>query len=899
LLQWWKLFNQSLQNEFPTDFCRVTSFLLSRCFVCFILRFAHTRRFLKLKQLLTTNRVTIQSYTWSFWSANHVTYLRCSFSHHPFYIGATSVSVFERESSRTRKFKQLCKGTLGSFELALRWWKSSNSYWHFITIPLQQHDCTTSTFAHEHYLIHKFCPALNQPFITSIISHTDRLLHHSTARIPNHRIGTFGFRLWKRARRLSKRSTPLVSSPVAGHDDPARGFRILQMLAAHTSESFKACRLIRSSSVTPIHLYALLRQTNVIEEPYQTKVRALILSALKFRKLSIPQFNRPLVLPWLAHPAFPKQMRDWLQKQIHKNRQQFPPLHIPNPTVVQARHRTIGDSLFNWRKSLIQWSISPPTCTCQQHTLPDNLRFRGHIMCSGVDMAAADHRFRILSQPCNTAYYPSKTTYTQLALLQVSKWFKHQGLGNPPPEFQDLIQSAWQQHVQYSKQTTSPPFRRKDIKYIQQQLPDLVLHVADHQANTFHVYCPKAFYDLILATFTDSNVFTVHKSLPAQAIRNIRAMLTNTIVEKYSWGVKINAKLPSAYILAKTKKQYTTARPIVAFTGTIFAKLFTALGLVLQTIYTQTFRGFPGIQTMNQMLHQLHRCLHKMTLDRSDDKQFILVNQDLVGFFTSIPTDRIVFSVQVMLQRYIGISGRPDQDLSVPLNHKTDKYLRVFRGKRRHAGRSFQIIKLSDIVPLVQFSIKFSFFTCTNLVLSQNRGSCIGSPCSPALCSIVALCQEMFWSQASQIMWHSVHKLGIPLLQRYVDNRLVIVTSAATHLTWIKQFLHLDFYQPPICLETVDDTNYLGFNINIEEPSCTYIQPSISCPVRPYYSACSDQQKLTGFITRMHLLCRGTWPRSHIVDSSNELIRIFVSQGYPEPVLRQLTSKIFRRYQIK
>jgi hypothetical protein len=273
-----------------------------------------------------------------------------------------------------------------------------------------------------------------------------------------------------------------------------------------------------------------------------------------------------------------------------------------------------------------------------------------------------------------------------------------------------------------------------------------------------------------------------------------------------------------------------------------------------------------------------------------------LLSQDLVGFFTSIPTDRIIHSVQLMLMQYIELTGQPQQTFSVPVNHQQDKWARIFRGRRRTCSKTLRPVHLQDIVPLVTFSLDNSYFTCLQLVLSQTRGSCIGSPCSPALCSIVALVQESCWLKASSLCWHSLTSLGIPLLQRYVDNRLIIAHKSALQLPFFRVLLDLNFYQPPICLETVDDINFLGFNVHMEQLECEYIQPSMASPVRPYFTACSAQQKLTGFVTRLHLLCRGTWPPSNIPAAANKLIHHFSTQGYPPTVLTETARKVLVKY---
>ena len=121
----------------------------------------------------------------------------------------------------------------------------------------------------------------------------------------------------------------------------------------------------------------------------------------------------------------------------------------------------------------------------------------------------------------------------------------------------------------------------------------------------------------------------------------------------------------------------------------------------------------------------------------ADDCELVCFNQDLVGFFTSIPVPRIVAAVDWMLQQFM---LKYDTDpakytFSVSLREKDSK-LRVWKGKSRSAGTRMYQIWFQDILPIVRIACDSSYFTVLGRVFAQQRGAAIGNQISPVLASI-------------------------------------------------------------------------------------------------------------------------------------------------------------------
>ena len=81
------------------------------------------------------------------------------------YIGSTIHTLHDRQNTRQRKLRQLKRAQPVSCELALHWSCSPNNYHQFVALPLLHTNTTLQTRTLESYIIQKWCPPLNYPFI--------------------------------------------------------------------------------------------------------------------------------------------------------------------------------------------------------------------------------------------------------------------------------------------------------------------------------------------------------------------------------------------------------------------------------------------------------------------------------------------------------------------------------------------------------------------------------------------------------------------------------------------------------------------------------------------------------------------------------------------------------------
>ena len=105
-----------------------------------------------------------------------------------------------------------------------------------------------------------------------------------------------------------------------------------------------------------------------------------------------------------------------------------------------------------------------------------------------------------------------------------------------------------------------------------------------------------------------------------------------------------------------------------------------------------------------------------------------------------------------------------------------------------------------DLQLLLDFVINNSHFEINGYLFRQERGVAMGSPAAPPLCNLVATVEDYFWHQTMSSLRFQMPDFGVLWHERYVDNRFILLRAAA-----------LEFYRPPVLLETQNDTKVFGY----------------------------------------------------------------------------------------
>ena len=141
-----------------------------------------------------------------------------------------------------------------------------------------------------------------------------------------------------------------------------------------------------------------------------------------------------------------------------------------------------------------------------------------------------------------------------------------------------------------------------------------------------------------------------------------------------------------------------------------------ALLEVAQIAYPSTF----GNLNNSQVWPALHKYLNNLDIDISLE----ICNDDLVGFFTSLPQDRIIQAVQHCLCTYYKIHPTTQDSEEACFSVKTlqtQTVGRVFRGQIRKTAKINRVIYVRDILDIVKSSFNVNFFQVVGVCYRQSE----------------------------------------------------------------------------------------------------------------------------------------------------------------------------------
>ena len=302
------------------------------------------------------------------------------------------------------------------------------------------------------------------------------------------------------------------------------------------------------------------------------------------------------------------------------------------------------------------------------------------------------------------------------------------------------------------------------------------------------IYCPVLYYNLLLKTFGDQIVFCPVEQTPVAFRSRLLSHCPSWIRNKYNWGIKEHGTVPYAYILPKGKKNYSNARPIIASSGCSFGTLFQALGKLLADILPLAYPGTFGHRTMAQILLDIKAFLQR---DADIAANFDFCNEDLKGFFTSVPHEVILQAALHLVHTYSSkFPPMHGKDIVFTVTVQSSSKERCIRGRSFSKSTRNHIIFLADIPDLVLLALRSSAFQCMTQMYQQSRGAIIGGHASPSICSMAVAYREIVWMHA-----YKIHEHSEMLCIRYVDNRLTIISKTLRKTDAFARLCDLLFYQ--------------------------------------------------------------------------------------------------------
>lgn len=220
----------------------------------------------------------------------------------------------------------------------------------------------------------------------------------------------------------------------------------------------------------------------------------------------------------------------------------------------------------------------------------------------------------------------------------------------------------------------------------------------------------------------------------------------------------------------------------------------------------------------------------------SEEITFDVINDDLIGFFNSIPQHRLLDAVHSLVAAWKQHHG--DTVLSVDVSRKGPAMYTTYVGQFRKAHSPGRSVLPDHIFEIVAASLKSNIFLALNQVWKQFRGAGIGAHTSPSLSNLAAdlavTIVERTWAYTFRDAINSPSLAFMGL--RYVDNRFVLFQAFGPQPPAIAVLAHSEFYELPVALEPVDSQEFLGFFVDHRNRTVQFKSPKLS-QIRDVYSA--------------------------------------------------------------
>ena len=573
-------------------------------------------------------------------------------------------------------------------------------------------------------------------------------------------------------------------------------------------------------------------------------------------------------------------MEQWISNIIIDSKDYMIPFHLPHKKCVAGKHRSLRDIVYNNIAIVEHWHWdTPPSCNCTKLRLqhPQAQVIDGHIA-SPLSLFSFSKRLRrLLQYSMDSQLFSNFHCYLNVSWPKVQRWLFHHNVFTV--SFQDweaFVQQEWSHH----KHAVFTRLKYKDAAFIKHSLQDLFIHGRDHAITHGHAFCPQFVWQTYKKTLGDTQVYERLPMQPSQAQEFLLSTCSRSFLQRYKWGINLRtSSLPIAYLLLKQKKDFKGARPIISYIHFLYAKLFRATAIALDVIMRATCPRSFGLHTLPSILQQLTEFLQMLP----DDAHPVVFNQDLVGFFTSIPVFRILNAVKWAVNEYSMLQKTDIDDITFSVNlREQDTKLRVWRGRPRRAAKRTVLIHLSDIVDICQLSCEASVFTVMHKVFRQTRGATIGNQISPMLAGLTVSIEEEIYVRHLQSFFDAYKPLFF--CTRYVDNRLVIVSDRILRDHRLQHFLHNNFYQHPVELEHVTSSDaieeFLGFDLQLKHHRLQLLLRPDLWKIREPNSAGPERHRTAAFQCAKIHIERHVWP-PHI--RAEQLLRLrqnFAEAGY-------------------
>ena len=180
--------------------------------------------------------------------------------------------------------------------------------------------------------------------------------------------------------------------------------------------------------------------------------------------------------------------------------------------------------------------------------------------------------------------------------------------------------------------------------------------------------------------------------------------------------------------------------------------------------------------------------------------------------------------------------------------------------------------------------------------MRQARGAPMGSPASPALCSMVVAVHEQAWANtyrnylcnAKHMQPEAPHLTTAGFFAtRYVDNRLMMIPTRMVTLPPFAVLIHKDFYVPPVELEMEPGYGFLGMELDPDQCAIHYTRQIQLNDVPSPHSAAANTVLHSGMKARLRQARSMCMPQSAIAMAEAALKGGYIAAGHDPRMIQE------------
>jgi hypothetical protein len=249
----------------------------------------------------------------------------------------------------------------------------------------------------------------------------------------------------------------------------------------------------------------------------------------------------------------------------------------------------------------------------------------------GIELFA-EHwpRLKLLSSTSgSSSFFSGKESWFNQVQQTFTKWRAvHAFPMEVEQEFHSFMLQQWDKH--YAAVQTQQRLTWSDVQFARKTLGSkFVCYCEDHHPNHVMIFCPKLYYGAILHTWNDVQVFKQLSGTAEQWQQHSLRSIPAGLRQRYPWGFKANAPLPRGTVFLKRKKQFSSGRTIISYSGSLLSKLLAAASLAITAILNSLWPGAVGQQSSPIIWKQLHSFFECTP----PEVELVEWNDDLIGFF--------------------------------------------------------------------------------------------------------------------------------------------------------------------------------------------------------------------------------------------------------------------------